>query len=135
MVAYCPSRIFREPRRARGLRLPRPHGDDLRALHHRLAARGGGPTSGSNAPGDDVMTRKRAPLTYRDYLGLDTLLACQRCESAKAGRPAHDEHLFIIVHQTYELWFKQILFELDEVQRVFAGDVVDDRAIGSVVHG
>ncbi|HET6222041.1 MAG TPA: tryptophan 2,3-dioxygenase family protein [Dongiaceae bacterium] len=81
------------------------------------------------------MTRKRAPLTYRDYLGLDTLLACQRCESAKAGRPAHDEHLFIIVHQTYELWFKQILFELDEVQRVFAGDVVDDRAIGSVVHG
>ncbi len=74
-------------------------------------------------------------INYRDYLQLGTLLACQQCESAKRGRPAHDEMLFIIVHQTYELWFKQILFELDRVQGVFAGDVVDDRAIGSVVHG
>src|SRR5919109_2688922 len=77
----------------------------------------------------------RPPITYRDYLQLGTLLACQQCESAKRGQPAHDEMLFIIVHQTYELWFKQILFELDQVQGVFAGDVVDDRAIGSVVHG
>jgi tryptophan 2,3-dioxygenase len=76
-----------------------------------------------------------AMINYRDYLQLGTLLACQQCESAKQRRPAHDEMLFIIVHQTYELWFKQILFELDEVQGVFAGDVVDDRAIGSVVHG
>jgi len=77
----------------------------------------------------------RSPINYREYLQLGTLLACQRCESAKRGQPAHDEMLFIIVHQTYELWFKQILFELDHVQGVFAGDVVDDRAIGSVVHG
>ena len=42
--------------------------------------------------------------------------------------------LFIIVHQAYELWFKQILYELDQVQGVFAGTMVDDRAIGSVVH-
>jgi tryptophan 2,3-dioxygenase len=81
------------------------------------------------------MTREQQPISYRDYLRLETLLSCQHCESAKRGRPAHDELLFIIVHQVYELWFKQILFELDQVQRVFAGDVVDDRAIGSVVHG
>jgi tryptophan 2,3-dioxygenase len=81
------------------------------------------------------MTKDRPPITYRDYLRLGTLLACQQCESARRGQPAHDEMLFIIVHQTYELWFKQILFELDQVQGVFAGDVVDDRAIGSVVHG
>jgi tryptophan 2,3-dioxygenase len=81
------------------------------------------------------MARSATGLNYRDYLRLDTLLACQQCESARHGRPAHDEMLFIIVHQAYELWFKQILFELDHVQGVFAGDVVDDRAIGSVVHG
>jgi len=83
---------------------------------------------------EEAMTRSAAGLNYRDYLQLDTLLACQQCESARHGRPAHDEMLFIIVHQTYELWFKQILFELDHMQGVFAGDVVDDRAIGSVVH-
>jgi tryptophan 2,3-dioxygenase len=82
-----------------------------------------------------VMTTARPPVNYRDYLQLGTLLACQQCESARRGQPAHDEMLFIIVHQTYELWFKQILFELDHVQGVFAGDVVDDRAIGSVAHG
>jgi len=81
------------------------------------------------------MTRDQPPVNYRDYLQLGTLLACQQCESARRGQPAHDELLFIIVHQVYELWFKQVLFELDHVQGVFAGDVVDDRAIGSVVHG
>jgi tryptophan 2,3-dioxygenase len=81
------------------------------------------------------MTKDRPQINYRDYLQLDPLLACQQCESARRGQPAHDEMLFIIVHQTYELWFKQILYELDQVQGIFAGDVVDDRAIGSVVHG
>ena len=81
------------------------------------------------------MARSESGLNYRDYLMLDALLACQQCESARRGRPAHDEMLFIITHQAYELWFKQILFELDQIQGVFAGDVVDDRAIGSVVHG
>src|SRR5262245_48349197 len=81
------------------------------------------------------MGRSDTGLGYRDYLKLDTLLACQHCESARRGRPAHDEMLFIITHQAYELWFKQILFELDRIQGVFAGDVVDDRAIGSVVLG
>ena len=46
-------------------------------------------------------------LSYGKYLRLKELLACQALESAKAGRPAHDELLFIVTHQAYELWFKQ----------------------------
>ena len=76
---------------------------------------------------------ERAPISYSDYLKLDTLLACQQPESAKQGRPAHDELLFIIVHQAHELWFKQILFELQHVDALFSGPKVDDRALGSIV--
>ena len=60
---------------------------------------------------------------YADYLKLDRLLSTQAPESARHGRPAHDEMLFIIVHQAYELWFKQILHELDRIQADFGGDV------------
>ena len=48
---------------------------------------------------------------------------------------AHDEMLFIIVHQAYELWFKQILHELDRIQADFGGDVVEDEYLGRIVHG
>lgn len=78
----------------------------------------------------------RSPgLNYSDYLALDRLLDCQMRESERRGQPAHDEMLFIVVHQAYELWFKQILFELTATQRVFAGAVVDDRAIAGAAHG
>ena len=50
---------------------------------------------------------------YGAYLKLDQLLSAQQPASAAAGKPAHDEMLFITVHQVYELWFKQILHELD----------------------
>ena len=43
--------------------------------------------------------------------------------------------LFIIVHQAYELWFKQILHELDRIQADFGGDVVEDEYLGRIVHG
>ena len=49
---------------------------------------------------------------YGDYLCLEQILNAQHPRSEAAGRPAHDETLFIITHQTYELWFKQILHEL-----------------------
>lgn len=79
------------------------------------------------------MGDRQEPLYYHDYLQLDRLLSCQELESAKRGEPAHDELLFVIVHQAYELWFKQILHELDAVRAIFAG-VVDDkdmlRAVG-----
>jgi tryptophan 2,3-dioxygenase len=73
-------------------------------------------------------------LYYHDFLQLDRLLSCQRPESERRGRPAHDELLFIIVHQAYELWFKQILHELDAVLRVFAGVVADRDMLRAVGH-
>ena len=61
------------------------------------------------------MARSHEPVDYGEYLQLDKLLASQAPKSAEAGAPAHDEMLFIVVHQAYELWFKQILHELDSV--------------------
>ncbi|MCG8356472.1 MAG: tryptophan 2,3-dioxygenase [Kiloniellales bacterium] len=81
------------------------------------------------------MSENSESLTYAKHLCLDTLLDCQRRQSALQGCPAHDEMLFITVHQAYELWFKQILFELDRVQTAFSGETVDERNIGQVVHG
>lgn len=52
-------------------------------------------------------------ITYISYLKVDELLALQQPESDGE----HDEMLFIVIHQTYELWFKQILHELAELQR------------------
>ena len=52
------------------------------------------------------------PMTYSEYLQIPELLSLQRPLSSPAH---HDELLFIIVHQTYELWFKQLLHELDTV--------------------
>lgn len=73
-------------------------------------------------------------MDYARYLMVDKLLSIQELESSKRGRPAHDEMLFIIIHQTYELWFKQILFELDLIQNVFGGATVDDADLGRAVH-
>ena len=72
---------------------------------------------------------------YADYLKLPELLSAQAPESVRHGRPAHDEMLFIIVHQTYELWFKQILHELDRIQVDLGGDVLEDEYFGRIVHG
>ena len=72
---------------------------------------------------------------YADYLKLPELLSAQAPESVRHGRPAHDEMLFIIVHQTYELWFKQILHELDRIQVDFGGNVLEDEYFGRIVHG
>jgi len=80
------------------------------------------------------MADSKKGLTYTEHLQLDKLLNCQIRRSELAGRPAHDEMLFITVHQAYELWFKQILFELDRAQDIFDGPVVEDRDIGAVAH-
>src|SRR5256886_3387684 len=53
---------------------------------------------------------KNAPLSYNKYLRVTELIDLQTCLSSPAH---HDELLFITVHQAYELWFKQILHELD----------------------
>ncbi len=65
---------------------------------------------------------------YSDYLELNKLLDAQHPESFKINQPAHDEMLFIIVHQAYELWFKQILFELEFVSNVFKKEKIDDNS-------
>jgi tryptophan 2,3-dioxygenase len=79
------------------------------------------------------MAERPKPLSYGAYLRLETLLDCQHLESAKHGDPVHDELLFIVVHQAYELWFKQILHELDAVCRIFARSSVDERDVGRAV--
>ena len=61
------------------------------------------------------------PLTYANYLDLEKLLTLQKPRSTPAE---HDEMLFIIIHQTYELWFKQLLHEFEKIKRDFsAGDL------------
>src|SRR5215468_7464079 len=60
-------------------------------------------------------------LTYASYLDLEKLLTLQKPRSSPAE---HDEMLFIIIHQTYELWFKQLLHEFEKIKRDFsAGDL------------
>ncbi len=55
-----------------------------------------------------------ASLTYAGYLKLDQLFSLQ---SPRSGGPEHDEMLFIIIHQVYELWFKEMCHELDMLRR------------------
>jgi tryptophan 2,3-dioxygenase len=76
---------------------------------------------------------KYPPVQYHDYLGLEKLLSAQNLKSAEHGKKAHDEMLFIIVHQTYELWFKQMLFELDAVMETFSAVQIDESQMGSAV--
>lgn len=63
--------------------------------------------------------------TYTNYLQIDQLLALQQERSAvEGGEPEHDEMLFIVIHQVYELWFKQLLHELDYACRLLGeGDL------------
>ena len=67
-----------------------------------------------------------AALTYASYLGLDDVLGAQRLRSDE-----HDEMLFIVIHQVYELWFKQLLHEFAYLQRrLEMGD--SSRALGTL---
>ena len=81
------------------------------------------------------MAKRDKPLTYGEHLQLERLLSCQQRQSELHGRPAHDEMLFIVVHQAYELWFKVILFELDRIQDIFSGPHTDDSGLGTAIHG
>ena len=61
----------------------------------------------------------RAAATYAGYLKIDELLSLQQPRSAG---PEHDETLFIIIHQVYELWFKELLHEFDRVMQLLEAD-------------
>jgi tryptophan 2,3-dioxygenase len=72
---------------------------------------------------------------YSNYLRLDLLLNAQEPWSFKSTRPGHDEMLFVVFHQVYELWFKQILFELDDVQKRLSAPVVADNDMQPILSG
>ena len=61
--------------------------------------------------------RSKDELTYSTYLMIPELLSLQQhlSHDDDTGKPEHDETLFIVIHQVYELWFKQILHEMDHV--------------------
>jgi tryptophan 2,3-dioxygenase len=61
----------------------------------------------------------RAAVTYSSYLKLDELLTLQQ---PRSDSPEHDEMLFIVIHQVYELWFKELLHEFDRVRRLLEDD-------------
>jgi tryptophan 2,3-dioxygenase len=58
-------------------------------------------------------------VTYGGYLRVDDLLALQQ---PRSSGPEHDELLFIVIHQVYELWFKEVLHELDRVRQLLTAD-------------
>jgi tryptophan 2,3-dioxygenase len=65
------------------------------------------------------MADTTAAATYGSYLKLDELLSLQQ---PRSDGPEHDELLFIIIHQVYELWFKELLHEFDRVAQLLTGD-------------
>jgi tryptophan 2,3-dioxygenase len=73
---------------------------------------------------------------YHDYLALDKILAAQHPESDKNNNSAHDEMLFIIIHQAYELWFKQLHHEADSIVEIMKKPALNDNSpeLQTVVH-
>lgn len=79
----------------------------------------------------------KTPAYYGSYLAVDKLLGLQTPLSLIGGKlHAHDEMLFIIIHQTYELWFKQVLHELQACCEVLQQPSADDNGpdMNVVVH-
>jgi tryptophan 2,3-dioxygenase len=78
-------------------------------------------TSQGNEGNKAPQEKKRLPLTYNVYLKVEEL---KRLQKPQSDPPHHDEMLFIVIHQAYELWFKQILHELDTVFELLAQDKI-----------
>ena len=74
------------------------------------------------------MESRPSPVYYGTYLQIDRLLDCQTPLSG-----VHDEMLFIVVHQAFELWFKLILHDLDSVLEMLGHDYVDESSVGTAV--
>jgi len=75
-------------------------------------------------------------MNYHDYLQLDKILNSQMPESDKQGMSAHDEMLFIIIHQAYELWFKQLHHEIDSMLEIMDRPTLNDNSpdLEMIVH-
>ena len=65
---------------------------------------------------------------YSTYIELDKILNSQHPRSFEKMEDGNDEMLFIIIHQAYELWFKQILFELDLARNIFLQDKINENS-------
>lgn len=79
------------------------------------------------------MSKKYSSIHYNDYLQLNKVLNSQSPRSAEFGEEAHDEMLFIIIHQIYELWFKEIIHDLTSVMKMFESDSMDEKNVGIAV--
>jgi tryptophan 2,3-dioxygenase len=77
---------------------------------------------------------KYEPIHYHDYLSLDKLLDSQKRRSETFGKPAHEEWLFISVHQVYEIWFFQILKEIQSLLPLFNKPAIPERDMGTIDH-
>lgn len=77
-----------------------------------------------------------ADMHYHDYLQLDKILNAQHPESNKQNLSAHDEMLFIVIHQAYELWFKQLHHEVDSIAAIMGRPALNDNSpeLQTVVH-
>ena len=71
---------------------------------------------------------------YADYLGLNKILDAQKPRSEEVGSPVHDELLFIITHQAYELWFKQIIHEVDSIINIFKESYIEEQNLSLIVN-
>lgn len=76
------------------------------------------------------------PVHYSDYLQLEKILGAQQPESDRLGVHAHDEMLFIVIHQAYELWFRQLLYEVDSVIAILGQPTLNDNSpeLQTIVH-
>ena len=79
------------------------------------------------------MSKETTSVHYINYLQLDKVLDARHLISDKKGGAAHEEMLFIIIHQTYELWFKQILHEVGSAMDLFQKDKIDEENVGIIV--
>jgi tryptophan 2,3-dioxygenase len=103
-------------------------------MNHNESQPGGGcPFGAGNTP---AQTGEPTAVHYHDYLQLDKILGAQALESDKKGETAHDEMLFIVIHQAYELWFKQLHWEADSLVEIMAKPALNDNSpeLQTVVH-
>ena len=87
-------------------------GNAMRFLGLKAEAHEAGDKKSGAAAGSSPLAPEPGQLTYSSYLKVPELLELQQPQSLP---PHHDELLFILVHQTYELWFKELLHDLDAV--------------------
>lgn len=111
---------------------PRPSG--LSGLSGGCPFSGNANKSEQTTSGIGLADAGRGKQYYPDYLQLNKLLSCQLPVSFAEGNPVHDEMLFITIHQAYELWFKQLIFELDSVRAIFAELDVGEKRISLALH-